>query len=1154
MALSLPTGSDYLRRTTSLLNPAADSTYLLWVRETGLAPAPAYNTPFVLLDDPGVYVQWAGIFQNDASATLDISGGVPVVAAAPLEGVWVHYAWVQAGTAQRLYRNGVLIGTDTVNRAAFTVGFDLVGNDTFGPGGLDVAYVRQWQTALTVAEIIVEAASRTAVKTASLFLDTPLETNLLDVSGNGRNWTQIGAGSFSTASGPLTLVTGSRLYPLNFNPALFSAAMTSLFYPAGYRGDWNKVPAAGATTTVNTLCDIKYGSAAATTSTQTDTSATSPYRAACNKWITPPLKGAQTIQGTLDICVPLLESNADADFAIALHVWVSVGTTPEVRGTLIANYSEALSPRTEWPTGTLQFRSLLTPNVLDAVDAQDGDRIVVEIGFISYNAFSTSRTATIGRGAVTAAPPAGVTLPDAAAQLVAAGSLAAWVEFSQALTFVDTPVNDLCVNATDIGAPTLSSPYTEPSTNVERATWSSDDPDPSCSASARYTTRWWQYTATANGVLVFFNDTADVVLSAYTGVCGAFVEVQCQLNHYLSVTVAAGTTYFIKAAQRFPGGTSYGVEGYFMVPPTNDVCTAPIVIAGLPYSILTDSSVAATDSFVSGNFSIRRTKALFWEWTCPMGFTDNVEIDTAGSNYGSQICVTTGTCAVRAELTNAPWLLVPASEDEDGFIAQSKLVFRPTPGTTYTIRITTASDTGGGGRLNLSITAIPRLANDQVSGAMDISSANAVFVTQSNRPAADTQDTEPDPSCVNDNDPFVQGKYLWYRWTAPASVPTQFNTAISQDVRTGLVIYTGTPGALVEVACEWFNFATSSGRIIFTPAAGTPYYIRIWADSRTWTTMNLFISPIQTPPAGDVVVGCGAIWIFTPEGAVRDYLFLTGYVLSGLPTNGSFDPDLDTQLYVSQLGQDQIAHLDVTTQPMGLVAYLPTAPADAPEGNAFLSSGHLVTGFRGTAELRVYATPSGAIESVWPAEQDAEGTGWVDLARDLQTLYYTSAGRRIFRFDTLTGTQLSPFATLPAAGDAIAQGLRVLPDGGVILADYTRMVRISVGGVITHVYTFPDGEDVHVLDIDPTAATVWVGLTIGNWLYRIRLSDGAILLQLQVPTFPTGATALCGVAVKGGARTTEPPDTPGGGGGDACPPARFTLLPAPPGCATVGEL
>ena len=167
MAVHLATSSDYLKRTTALLPASGDSTVCYWVRYDTVPVAPNTQTSYVILDSPGVYTDYLGVFARTTFHRLSDSAAV-ISAAAPTAAVYYHVVWTQTGTTQRFYVNGALIGSHTLNRAAFTPGFELLGNDTFSTGDLDIAYCREWTAALTQAQILDEMQALTAVHTANL--------------------------------------------------------------------------------------------------------------------------------------------------------------------------------------------------------------------------------------------------------------------------------------------------------------------------------------------------------------------------------------------------------------------------------------------------------------------------------------------------------------------------------------------------------------------------------------------------------------------------------------------------------------------------------------------------------------------------------------------------------------------------------------------------------------------------------------------------------------------------------------------------------------------------------------------------------------------------------------------------------------------------
>ena len=87
--------------------------------------------------------------------------------------------------------------------------------------------------------------------------------------------------------------------------------------------------------------------------------------------------------------------------------------------------------------------------------------------------------------------------------------------------------------------------------------------------------------------------------------------------------------------------------------------------------------------------------------------------------------------------------------------------------------------------------------------------------------------------------------------------------------------------------------------------------------------------------------------------------------------------------------------------------------------------------------------------------EDSLGVFWLDLAPDRCVLFYTSFGPNVKRFDACTSTQLADFNAAPLPG-GIAQDLRVLPDGGVLVSSGQVIVRLDPAGVIAQTYEIPE--------------------------------------------------------------------------------------------------
>ena len=84
--------------------------------------------------------------------------------------------------------------------------------------------------------------------------------------------------------------------------------------------------------------------------------------------------------------------------------------------------------------------------------------------------------------------------------------------------------------------------------------------------------------------------------------------------------------------------------------------------------------------------------------------------------------------------------------------------------------------------------------------------------------------------------------------------------------------------------------------------------------------------------------------------------------------------------------------------------------------------------------------------------RDDRGSDWIELAADQTTMFYTSEGRDVLRYDLNTHTQLPRFAKLPGSH---AYALRILPDNSVLVADSDRVVRLDQSGQVVQTYTAP---------------------------------------------------------------------------------------------------
>lgn len=200
MAIQLNASSEYLTRTTGLLNYNSPYTFMAYVRINTLSSS---DCVWVLSDATTSNRDILMLNATDGTtmALRVTNGGTATTQndTTTLEtGVWYHLALVRSSTDLTLYMNGIpaLINTrDITSRAAITqmrIGLDQSGSNA---ATIDVAYARAWASALTQAEIAVEKLSTTAVK-ASAYGEWPLTADADDDSGNARHWTVSGTPAY----------------------------------------------------------------------------------------------------------------------------------------------------------------------------------------------------------------------------------------------------------------------------------------------------------------------------------------------------------------------------------------------------------------------------------------------------------------------------------------------------------------------------------------------------------------------------------------------------------------------------------------------------------------------------------------------------------------------------------------------------------------------------------------------------------------------------------------------------------------------------------------------------------------------------------------------------------------------------------------------
>lgn len=229
----------------------------------------------------------------------------------------------------------------------------------------------------------------------------------------------------------------------------------------------------------------------------------------------------------------------------------------------------------------------------------------------------------------------------------------------------------------------------------------------------------------------------------------------------------------------------------------------------------------------------------------------------------------------------------------------------------------------------------------------------------------------------------------------------------------------------------------------------------------------------------------------------------------GFTTGMAFDSS--GKLYVTNFNGNKIDiyNNNGTTTPIGTFG---SGFNSDPESIVFDAAGNAYVGQAdGTGDVLKF-NAAGTLLASFNVATEARGSDWVDLAADQRTLFYTSEGTSIKRFDVSTNTQLPDFATgLPGAN---AYALRIIPlNGGVLVADSDRVRLFDASGAFVRDY-FPTGNGggLFALNLDPDGTSFWTADFATANFWKINIATGQ---ELVMCNSGTGPDTVFGLAIFG---------------------------------------
>ncbi len=255
---------------------------------------------------------------------------------------------------------------------------------------------------------------------------------------------------------------------------------------------------------------------------------------------------------------------------------------------------------------------------------------------------------------------------------------------------------------------------------------------------------------------------------------------------------------------------------------------------------------------------------------------------------------------------------------------------------------------------------------------------------------------------------------------------------------------------------------------------------------------------------GDIMAstGQGIVKEFTPNGTLVRTLD-TGTGASNT-TGSSFDAA--GNFYVTNFSSESVTKFDASGS---LVGPFGSGYNADPESITFDSKSNAYVGQADGSGNILKFDPSGNLLASFAPAREGRGTDWVALAADDCTLFYTSEGRAIKRFNVCTNLQLPDFAAnLPGSR---AYQIRLLPRGGALVADTSAVLRLDASGNVAQTYQTSGENEFFAAEASPDGSAFWGGDLQTGDVVEFDLVSGKVTHQFN--TAP--GTQLAGLTVVG---------------------------------------
>src|SRR5262249_31193626 len=263
-------------------------------------------------------------------------------------------------------------------------------------------------------------------------------------------------------------------------------------------------------------------------------------------------------------------------------------------------------------------------------------------------------------------------------------------------------------------------------------------------------------------------------------------------------------------------------------------------------------------------------------------------------------------------------------------------------------------------------------------------------------------------------------------------------------------------------------------------------------------TVTVSAPPIVTPP-GLIPTG---LFLSFGGGTIKQVSVADGSVIRTLSTGlggtiAGMAFDQFGTLYATDFTAGNVSKFDILGTPLGTFG---SAYNCQPESIVFDGAGNAYVGQQGCNRTVLKFSSSGQLLAEFKVAVENQGADQIELSADQCTLFYTSEGPSILRYNVCTAQQLSSFAT----GLTRALTLRILSDGGVIVTNEKDIIRLDSSGQKVMTYTAPGEQCWDGLTLDPDRTSFWAADFCTSNIYKFDIASGRQLAKIN-PGAPSGS-------------------------------------------------